>query len=175
MRRIAHALGITVDDTAWASPVWAAEFETMRCPRRCSCRDGHVGAPSARPGSRRHRGTRGRAYYLTVMWPIGLPPHWVGREQELAILRAGIEALGRGEGTVVWVEGEPGIGKSCLVAKALAAADQLGLDVGWGMADKLTERLPLAVMQDCLQVRLSSPDPRRAHAADLLRELPRGL
>ncbi len=31
MRRIAHALGITVDDTAWASPVWAAEFETMRC------------------------------------------------------------------------------------------------------------------------------------------------
>ena len=32
-----------------------------------------------------------------------------------------------------------------------------------------------AVMQDCLQVRLSSPDPRRAHAADLLRSRPLGV
>ncbi len=59
--------------------------------------------------------------------------------------------------------------------EALAGAGQPGLDVGWGIADKLTERLPLAVMQDCLQVRLSSPDPSRAHAADLLRKLPRGV
>jgi DNA-binding CsgD family transcriptional regulator len=113
--------------------------------------------------------------YFTVMWPIGLPPQWVGREQELAILRAGVEALDRGEGTVVWVEGEPGIGKSALVAEALRAANQPGWDVGWGMADKLTERLPLRVMQDCLQVRLSSPDPRRAHAADLLRSRTLGV
>ena len=79
------------------------------------------------------------------------------------------EALERGEGALVWVEGEPGIGKSALVAEALTAANQPGWDVGWGMADKLTERLPLRVMKDCLQVRLSSPDPRRAHAANLLR------
>jgi predicted ATPase len=39
-----------------------------------------------------------------------------------------------------------------------------------GTADKLTERLPLRVMQDCLQVRSSSPDVRRAHAAGLLRD-----
>ncbi len=109
------------------------------------------------------------------MWPIGLPSHWVGREQELAVLRTGVEALERGEGTVVWVEGEPGIGKSSLVAEALAPATGAGFDIGWGMADRLTERLPLAVMQDCLQVRLSSPDPRRAHVAKLLRNLPQGL
>ena len=36
------------------------------------------------------------------------------------------------------------------------------------MADQLTERLTLRVMLDCLQVRPGSPDPRRAHAADLL-------
>ena len=53
------------------------------------------------------------------MWLVGLPPHWVGREQELTVLRAGVEALQHGEGTVVWVEGEPGIGKSCLVAEEL--------------------------------------------------------
>ena len=109
------------------------------------------------------------------MLSIDRPPQWVGRDQELAILRAGVEALGRGEGTVVWVEGEPGIGKSSLAAEALAAGSAPGWDIGWGVAGKLTERLPLRVMVDCLQVRPGSPDPRRAHAADLLRSLRQGL
>ena len=76
---------------------------------------------------------------------------------------------------MVWVEGEPGIGKSSLVAEALGAVGQRGWDVGWGMADTLTERLPLRVMLDCLQVRLYSPDPKRAHAAGLLRSRRMGL
>jgi DNA-binding CsgD family transcriptional regulator len=76
---------------------------------------------------------------------------------------------------VVWVEGEPGIGKSSLVAEALAADSVPGWDIGWGIAGKLTERLPLRVMLDCLQVRPGSPDPRRAHAADVLRDLRQGL
>jgi DNA-binding CsgD family transcriptional regulator len=102
------------------------------------------------------------------MWPIR-PVQWVGRERELAVLRAAVDALDQGEGTVAWVEGEPGIGKSSLVAEALAGVSRPGWDVGWAGADQLTARLPLRVMQDCLQVRLNSPDPRRAHAADLLR------
>ena len=57
------------------------------------------------------------------MWPIDRPPQWVGRRQELATLRAGVEALRRDEGAVIWVEGEPGIGKSSLVAEALAEAE----------------------------------------------------
>ena len=109
------------------------------------------------------------------MWSIDRPPQWVGRGQELAIVRAGVEALGRGEGAVVWVEGEPGIGKSSLVAEALAAGSAPGWDIGWGVAGNLTERLPLRVMLDCLQVRPGSPDPRRAHAADRLRSLQQGL
>ena len=52
------------------------------------------------------------------MRPIDRPPQWVGRRHELAAFRAAIDALGRGEGAVVWVEGEPGIGKSSLVARA---------------------------------------------------------
>ena len=43
-------------------------------------------------------------------------------------------------------------------------ADSAGWDIGWGIADQLAERLPLGVMQDCLQLRLSSPEPRRSHA-----------
>ena len=109
------------------------------------------------------------------MWPIDRPPQWVGRRQELATLRAGVEALRRDEGAVVWVEGEPGIGKSSLVAEALAEVDDPKWDIGWGIADQLTERMPLRVMQDCLQVRPGSPDPRRAHAAELLRSQRLGL
>jgi len=109
------------------------------------------------------------------MWPIDRPPQWVGRSQELATIRDGAEALHRGRGAVVWVEGEPGIGKSSLVAEALAGVSERGWDIGWGMADQLAERLPLRPMLDCLQVRLSSPDPRRAHAADLLRSRRLGL
>jgi DNA-binding CsgD family transcriptional regulator len=109
------------------------------------------------------------------MWPIDRPPQWVDRSQEIAALRVGVEALRQGGGAAVWVEGEPGIGKSSLVVEALAGASELGWDIGWGMADQLAERLPLSVIQDCLQVRLSSPDPRRAHAAGLLRSQRLGL
>src|SRR5260370_32507553 len=103
------------------------------------------------------------------------PTHWVGRRQELAALRAGVEALRRDEGAVVWVEGEPGIGKSSVVAEALAEASDPERDIEWGIADQLTERLPLRLMLDCLQVRPDSPDPRRARAANLLRSQRLGL
>lgn len=62
------------------------------------------------------------------MWPIDRPPLWVGRSQELAALRDGVEALRRDEGAVIWVEGEPGIGKSSLVAEAPAER----VDPEWG-------------------------------------------
>src|SRR6266481_2113741 len=109
------------------------------------------------------------------MWLADRLPDWVGRRSELGTIDDGVEALRSGGGAVVWVEGEPGIGKSSLVARGLAAASDLGWDIGWGIADQLTERLPLRVMQDCLQVRLNSPDPRRAHAAGLLRSQRLGL
>ena len=76
---------------------------------------------------------------------------------------------------MIWVEGEPGIGKSSLVAEGLATADDLGWDIGWGTAGQLRERLPLRVMLDCLQVRPNSPDPRRVQASELLRSRRQGL
>src|SRR5580692_3042582 len=103
------------------------------------------------------------------MLPVGRPAQWVGRSGELATVGSAIEALRKGTGSVVWVEGEPGIGKSCLVAEALADSDPKW-DIGWGMADPLAERVPLQVILDCLQVRMGSPDPARARAAELMRD-----
>ena len=40
------------------------------------------------------------------MWPIDSPPRWVDRSQELATLRAGVEALRQGGSAAVWVEGD---------------------------------------------------------------------
>ena len=40
----------------------------------------------------------------------------IGRETELAAFRSGLDALGRGETQTLLIEGEPGIGKSRLVA-----------------------------------------------------------
>ena len=67
--------------------------------------------PSGPAQSRRNCSVPAKPVIMSCMWPIR-PPHWVGREHELAVVRAASEALGRGEGTAVWVEGEPGIGKS---------------------------------------------------------------
>jgi DNA-binding NarL/FixJ family response regulator/tetratricopeptide (TPR) repeat protein len=103
------------------------------------------------------------------------PANWVGRERELAALGAAVQGMRRGQGSLVWVEGEPGIGKSSLVAHALAEASALGWEIAWGTADELTERLPLRVMLDCLQVRAGAPDPRRAQAAELMRGRQAGL
>jgi DNA-binding CsgD family transcriptional regulator len=108
------------------------------------------------------------------MGSTGRPPQWVGRVPELVTLSAAVGVLRQGGGSVVWVEGEPGIGKSSLVAEALAEGDQ-GWNIGWGTADKLTERLPLRVMLDCLRVWPSSPDKRRARTADLIRSRQQGL
>ena len=64
--------------------------------------------------------------HVTTTWPGHRPPQWVGRGQKFATLRAGIKALLRGGGTAVWIEGEPGTGKSSVVAEALAGAGGLG-------------------------------------------------
>ncbi|MFI6095767.1 AAA family ATPase [Lentzea sp. NPDC051213] len=108
-------------------------------------------------------------------WPVDRPVAWVGRQEETAVLDTAVDALTRGEGTVLWVEGEPGIGKSALIAAGADTAREAGYDVLWGMADQLSQRFPLRAICDCLQVRTNSPDPRRAEIATFLRDRRPGL
>lgn len=109
------------------------------------------------------------------VWPVDPPNVWVGRQRELAVLQDAVDSVGRGEGSVLWIEGEPGIGKSALVATGVQAAREAGWSVSWGTADQLSQRLPLRVVLDCLDIRHDSPDPRRAAIADYLRHHRPGL
>src|SRR6266550_4573755 len=99
----------------------------------------------------------------------------VGRAGEVGRLAGLVAGVVRGRGDSVWVEGEPGIGKSTLLAAGLASASA-GRDcqVFWGVAEERGQRFPLRAVLDCLAVRADSPDPARSEIAALLRGEPGG-
>ncbi|GAA2997610.1 BTAD domain-containing putative transcriptional regulator [Actinokineospora diospyrosa] len=93
----------------------------------------------------------------------------LGRSAEVATLRGLVEAAVAGRGTAVWVEGEPGLGKSALLAAALADVADLGGQLAW--ATPADQHAPLQVILRCLAVHPGSADPRRADlAAQLTRD-----
>jgi predicted ATPase len=59
----------------------------------------------------------------------------VGRDDELAVLDGLVAGLRDGRGRVVWVEGEPGIGKSALIGQVSAQAERVGCRVFQAGAD----------------------------------------
>jgi DNA-binding CsgD family transcriptional regulator len=101
----------------------------------------------------------------------GLTPSvFVGREDEVRCLRGLVAEVAAGRGRSVWVEGEPGIGKSALLATGLAQAQASGCQLFWESADQARRRFPLWVLLDCLQVGpRAADDPLRAEIARLLR------
>lgn len=93
---------------------------------------------------------------------------FVGRDDELARLRAAVSDLAAGRGRAIWLDGEPGIGKSELLTTGLAGLDREDVEVCWGSGDTLAQRFGLGVMQECLGVSPESADPRRARLAELV-------
>ena len=85
----------------------------------------------------------------------------IGRDHELAVLRAAVRALSGGRGGVVWLDGEPGIGKSTLLTAVAAMAAREHFDVYRAAGDPLAQRLPLRALLDAL-------DPTTADIATLL-------
>ncbi|GAA4671956.1 LuxR family transcriptional regulator [Nocardioides nanhaiensis] len=76
--------------------------------------------------------------------------HSVGRASEIAVVVEALDRVQRGEGGLVWLEGEPGIGKSHLLAEAAARARGRGIAVHAGSARELEAHRPFAVVTDCL-------------------------
>ncbi|MGW6564737.1 ATP-binding protein [Streptomyces sp. NPDC054975] len=71
-----------------------------------------------------------------------------GRDVELAFIEARLDALDRGEGGIVRVEGPAGIGRSRILAEAAAAARQRGTRVFEGSADPDAQFVPLGPLLD---------------------------
>src|SRR5215213_8098242 len=92
----------------------------------------------------------------------------VGREAELGVLRELVEEVAAGRGGSVWVEGEPGIGKSTLVRAGVASSRRLGCEVFWGESQELMQPFPLRTLLDALGIVPGSTDEGRAEIAELL-------
>jgi DNA-binding NarL/FixJ family response regulator len=93
----------------------------------------------------------------------------VGRVPELSAVDRLVADVVDGRGNLIWVQGEPGIGKTALVNAALARASARGCHVLRGGGDELMEPFPLRLMADCLGITGRSPDPAAAQIASLLR------
>src|SRR5437763_547081 len=97
-------------------------------------------------------GTGGLLGRMLADEPVGL----VGRAAELARLRELVVEVVAGRGRALWVEGEPGIGKSALLTTGLAGAGPAGCRVLWAAADESLARFPLWVLLAGLS---GHPDP----------------
>ncbi|MFB9686361.1 BTAD domain-containing putative transcriptional regulator [Amycolatopsis plumensis] len=88
---------------------------------------------------------------------------FVGREAELDRLHEAVVELGAGAGRSVWLEGEPGSGRTALLAEVLAAAQDFY--PAFAAADALDQRFALRPLLDALGVHPRATDPRRAALA----------
>src|SRR5215467_2463705 len=92
----------------------------------------------------------------------------VGREAELVVLDrlAGDAVAGRGRAVII--EGEAGIGKSRLVAEAVAGLPRRGATVLTSVGEPLELHRPFGLIADCLKIGRHAPDGRRQAIARYL-------
>ena len=91
-----------------------------------------------------------------------------GRAAEIAVLSEVLDRAASGQPAVVLIEGEAGIGKTRLLAEALADARGRGMQVAEGRAEELEQTRPFGLVTRAFECARSSPDPRRAAIAGLL-------
>ena len=94
----------------------------------------------------------------------------VGRQAELERLEKALEELAEGTLTCVVVEGEPGIGKTRLLAELRERAETRGALVLGGSAAEFERDMPFGVWVDALDAYVASRDPDR-HGEDWDAEL----
>ena len=91
-----------------------------------------------------------------------------GRAAEIAVLSDALDRAASGRSAVVLIEGEAGVGKTRLLAEALADARARGMQVAAGRAEELEQTRPFGLVVSAFECARSSPDPRRAAIAELL-------
>ncbi|MGW4130562.1 BTAD domain-containing putative transcriptional regulator [Amycolatopsis japonica] len=98
--------------------------------------------------------------------------HLPGRARQVERLDGFVTDVLAGRGRPVWLEGEPGIGKSELLIAGLAGAAARGCQLAWTAADELQQRFPLQVIMECLGVHHGAADPAKAKLAGELHAEP---
>jgi DNA-binding NarL/FixJ family response regulator len=107
---------------------------------------------------------------------MGLQQQLVERERELERLDELLEAARVGSGVFVSIPGEPGVGKSRLVAEAGKRGREIGMEVLRARGGELEQRLPFGVIRQLFEARLSSePVASRAELFEGAAELARPL
>ena len=91
-----------------------------------------------------------------------------GRAAEITVLSEALDWAASGRSAVVLIEGEAGVGKTRLLAEALAEARGRGIQVAAGRAEELEQTRPFGLVASAFECTRSSPDPRRAAIAELL-------
>jgi ATP/maltotriose-dependent transcriptional regulator MalT len=95
-----------------------------------------------------------------------LTDHFVGRAEEIGSLDEVLAGLDEGGGAAIELVGEPGIGKTRLLAELGARADARGHLVLIGSASELERDLPFSLFVDALDEYVEGLDPRRLEALD---------
>lgn len=94
---------------------------------------------------------------------------FVGRVSELGQISVLIERAAAGQGGMVWVDGEPGIGKTTLLEHTGQLAESHGLQVFRGTARELEQHIPFAAVHSCLLTDRGTQHPLMERVRTLLR------
>jgi DNA-binding CsgD family transcriptional regulator len=92
----------------------------------------------------------------------------LGRDRELSLVGAVMATLWHGSAATVLVEGEAGIGKTCLVRRIADDARSRGFAVFRGGAHPFERTRPFGAVASTFDLSQRSPDPRRAAVGRLL-------
>lgn len=88
------------------------------------------------------------------------------RERESQRLRGVVQACAEGRSTVVEVTGDPGLGKTTLLAELAARARESGLAVLSGRASEYEREHPFGLVAEALRARLENPERLAETAVD---------
>src|SRR5689334_16633488 len=94
------------------------------------------------------------------------PVQLIGRARELDAIRDALSHLERREPAALELAGEPGIGKTRLLAELAGEADRRGCVVLSGSASEMEHDLPFWVFVDALDDYLRGLEPRRLASLD---------